>query len=100
MGKVEAKEISSEKIYLTTEERNQVDILRKQQDILIKNKDMLVELETLIFKYKKESKSLKKEIPELKKNIETNDNVLSSTLRLKYGDFNLGENYEVIKVGE
>ena len=43
---------------------------------------------------------LKKEIPELKKNIETNDNVLSSTLRLKYGDFNLGENYEVIKVGD
>ncbi len=99
MEKVENKEKVSKKKYLTPEEQNQITILQKKQQVLNHNKDLLVEMETTVFKYKKDLKVLKKEIPELKKEIEKDNDILTNSLRLKYGDFNLGENFEVIKVG-
>lgn len=92
-------QVESSKVYLTDEEVKEWQMLDRQMQVLSMKKQELSDFETTISKTKKKSKSLKKDIIRNESDIELFDIKFKSKLQIKYGNFKIGENNEVIKVG-
>lgn len=94
------KEGNSEKIYLTEEEVNSVNYVNQMQQSITQQKIVLADMETNITSLSEKCLKIKKELPDLEKDLKITDSQVFNGLKNKYGNFKLGENNEVIKVGE
>lgn len=87
MGKV--KSVSEEKKYLTALEQEKISELSK-------NENRYKELTSQIGDYYVTLEALKQEALQLKLNNANVNNALINELKEKYGEFQLGENFEII----